>query len=55
VANAKTVTLEPQPNPVWPSHARCVEVTPQKDTVYTLTAEDASGNKTSQTVEVKVR
>jgi hypothetical protein len=55
VANAKTVTLEPQPNPVWPSHARCVEVTPNQDTVYTLTAEDASGNKTSQTVEVKVR
>jgi len=55
VANAKTVTLEPQPNPVWPSHARCVDVTPKKDTVYTLTAEDASGNKTSQTVEVKVR
>jgi len=55
VANAKTVTLEPQPNPVWPSHARCVEVAPKKDTVYTLTAEDAAGNKTSQTVEVKVR
>jgi hypothetical protein len=55
VANAKTVTLEPQPNPVWPSHARCVEVTPKKDTIYTLTAEDASGNKTLQTVEVKVR
>lgn len=55
VANAKTVTLEPQANPVWPSHARCVEVTPKKDTVYTLTAEDASGNKASQTVEVKVR
>src|SRR2546425_543805 len=42
VANAKTVTLEPQPNPVWPSHARCVDVTPKKDTVYTLTAKDAS-------------
>src|SRR6266852_42182 len=55
VANAKTVTLEPQPNPVWPSHARCVEVTPKKDTVYTLTADDAAGNKTSQTVEVRVR
>jgi hypothetical protein len=55
VANAKAVTLQPQPNPVWPSHARCVEVTPNKDTVYTLTAEDASGNQTSQTVEVKVR
>ena len=55
VANAKTVTLEPQSNPVWPSHARCVEVTPKQDTVYTLTAEDAAGNKASQTVEVKIR
>ena len=55
VANAKTVTLQPQENPVWPSHARCVEVAPKKDTVYTLTAEDAAGNKTSQTVEVKIR
>jgi type II secretory pathway pseudopilin PulG len=55
VANAKTVTLQPQSNPFWPSHARCVEVTPKKDTVYTLTAEDASGNKTSQQIEIKVR
>jgi hypothetical protein len=54
VANAKSVTLEPQPNPVWPSHARCVDVSPKKDTVYTLTVEDASGNKAKQTVEIKV-
>src|SRR5580658_6653104 len=30
VANAKTVKLEPQSEPVWPSGARCVEVTPEK-------------------------
>jgi hypothetical protein len=55
VANAKTVTLEPQSNPVWPSYSRCVDVSPKKDTVYTLTIQDAAGNTKSQTVEVKVR
>ncbi len=55
VANAKTVTLEPQSNPVWPSYARCVDVSPKKDTAYTLTVQDAAGNTKSQTVEVKVR
>jgi hypothetical protein len=55
VANAKTVTLEPQSNPVWPSYTRCVDVTPTKSTVYTLTIADAAGNKKTQTLEVKVR
>jgi hypothetical protein len=54
VANAKTVKLEPQSNPVWPSHSRCVEVAPTKTTTYTLTIVDAAGNTKSQTVEVKV-
>lgn len=54
VSNAKTVKLEPQSNPVWPSHSRCVEVTPTKTTIYTLTIMDAAGNTKSQTVEVKV-
>lgn len=54
VANAKTVKLEPQSNPVWPSYTRCVEVKPVKTTTYTLTIEDAAGNTKSQTVEVKV-
>ena len=55
VANAKTVKLEPQSNPVWPSYSRCVDVSPTKDTTYTLTIEDANGNSKTQTVEVKVR
>jgi hypothetical protein len=54
VANAKTVKLEPQSNPVWPSYSRCVEVAPSKTTTYTLTIMDAAGNTKSQTVEVKV-
>jgi hypothetical protein len=55
VSNAKSVRLEPQPNKVWPSYMRCVEVAPQKDTAYTLTAEDGRGNTKTATVVVKVR
>ena len=55
VANAKTVTLEPQSNPVWPSYSRCVDVTPTKTTIYTLTINDVVGHTKSQTLEVKVR
>jgi hypothetical protein len=55
VANAKTVKLEPQSNPVWPSYARCVDVTPTKSTTYTLTIADAAGHTKTQTLEVKVR
>ncbi len=55
VANAKTVKLEPQPNPVWPSYSRCVDVTPSKSTTYTLTIADAAGNTRTQSLEVKVR
>jgi hypothetical protein len=54
VANAKNVKLEPQPNPVWPSYARCVDVKPTKTTTYTLTIDDGAGNTKSQALEVKV-
>jgi hypothetical protein len=55
VANAKTVTLEPQPQPVWPSVAHCVDVSPNKSMTYTLTMADAAGKTQSQDVKVKVR
>ncbi len=55
VANAKTVKLEPQSNPVWPSYARCVNVAPAKTTAYTLTIADAGGNTRTQTLEVRVQ
>jgi hypothetical protein len=54
VANAKTVKLEPQSNPVWPSYSRCVDVNPTKSTTYTLTIADAAGNTRTQSLEVKV-
>jgi len=55
VANAKSVKLEPQSNPVWPSYSRCVDVTPTKSTTYTLTVADAAGNTRIQSLDVKVR
>jgi hypothetical protein len=54
VANAKSVKLEPQPNAVWPSYARCVSVSPAKSTTYTLTVSDASGNIKMQSLQVIV-
>jgi len=55
VSNAKSVTLQPQSNPVWPSYGRCVDVTPSKTTTYMLTATDAAGHSKSATVVVEVR
>jgi len=55
VANAKTVTLEPQSNPVWPSHNLCVDVKPTKSTTYTLTATGADGKTVSGQVTVAVK
>ena len=45
----------PQPNPVWPSYARCVDVKPAKTTTYTLTIDDGAGNTKTQALEVKVQ
>jgi hypothetical protein len=54
VSNTKSVTLEPQPNAVWPAFERCVSVSPKKTTTYTLTAMDAKGNTKTATAEVDV-
>ena len=43
VANAKTVTLDPPSGEVWPSHSRCLNISPRKTTTYTLTIQDAAG------------
>jgi hypothetical protein len=53
-SNAKTVRLEPPPRAVAPSLARCVTVSPERDTSYTLTIEDAHGNTKSQSLLVCV-
>ena len=54
VANAKTVSLDPPEAEVWPSHSRCVNLSPKKTTTYTLTIAGPTGQKASQSVELKV-
>lgn len=55
VANAKTVTLDPPVAAVWPSHSRCIDVSPKKTTVYKLSITGAAGDVVSQTVELRIR
>jgi hypothetical protein len=55
VANAKTVTLDPPAGAVWPSHSRCLNISPRKTTTYTLTIQDAAAKTVSQAVELTVR
>jgi hypothetical protein len=54
VANAKTVSLDPPVGEVWPSHSRCLSISPRKTTTYTLTIRDAAGRTVSETVELPV-
>jgi hypothetical protein len=55
VANAKTISIEPPPGPVWPSYSRCLDITPSKTTTYTLKIDGASGSSQSQSVTLKVQ
>jgi hypothetical protein len=55
VSNAKSVTLQPQSQPVWPAFIHCVQVSPNKTTTYTLTAEDAAGHTTTAQVTVSIQ
>jgi hypothetical protein len=55
VSNAKSVEIVPPAGPVWPSYSRCLDVSPAKDTTYTLTAEDAGGHTQTASVTLRVR
>jgi len=55
VSNTKEVRLDPPAGAVWPSSARCVYVSPKKNTTYTLTVLDAQGNTKTATATVQVR
>jgi hypothetical protein len=48
VLNAKTVRIEPPVDGVGPALNRCVEIVPQKETQYTLTAEGTDGKTVSE-------
>jgi hypothetical protein len=47
VLNAKSVEIQPAVDGVFPALNRCVSVTPERDTRYTLTAEGNDGQKVS--------
>jgi hypothetical protein len=55
VANAKNVRFEPVIDNVWPSLSRCVDVSPNTTTTYTLTADDGAGHSQTAHVTIQVR
>jgi len=55
VSNASTVTLDPPEADVWPSHSRCVDLSPRKTTAYTLSITGANGQTASQSITLEVR
>jgi hypothetical protein len=54
VANAISLTLEPHVEDTKPSYNHCLQVTPMKDTTYTLTAKDAKGHSVTESLTVHV-
>jgi hypothetical protein len=54
VVNAKTVTLDPPVDQMWPALTRCIEIKPRETTRYILTATDQTGHSLQQTVLVQV-
>ncbi len=55
VANAKSVRIEPAVEEIKPSLGRCLAVFPEKDTKYTLTAEDAQGHAETSSFVLPVK
>jgi hypothetical protein len=54
VLNARSLRIEPPVEGVSPALSRCVEVSPLKDTQYTLTAEGNDGGTVSESFVLKV-
>jgi hypothetical protein len=56
VANAQSVKIEPDTKrAMWPSLSRCVDISPEKTTTYTLTAQSAQGKTKTASLTIKVR
>jgi hypothetical protein len=55
VASAESVEIEPAVEGVSPALSRCVEIRPDRDTTYTLTARGAGGAAQTRSIELRVR
>jgi hypothetical protein len=55
VSNAKSVQIDPPVGDLWPSSNRCLGIFPKKDSTYTLTTQDKTGNRKTATATVVVR
>lgn len=55
VVNASNVAFNPLIDNVWPSRNRCVNVSPQKSTTYTLVADDGAGHADKAQVSLQVK
>jgi hypothetical protein len=55
VANAQSVKITPDIHrETWPSVNRCIDITPNKTTTYTLTADDGHGKTKTATLTIEV-
>jgi hypothetical protein len=54
VENAKSVSLKPEVEKLWPAFSRCFEVSPQRSTRYTLTAEGFGARSVTASFEIQV-
>ncbi len=55
VINASSVRMDPPVAGVYPTLSKCVEVRPEKDTRYMLTAKDAAGHSVSASLVLPVK
>ncbi len=55
VANAKAVRIDPPVDQLTPSMNRCLDVAPEQDTRYTLTAEGAGGPPVTESFVIRVK
>ena len=55
VVNARAVRIEPRVQRIAPSINRCIEVTPERDTRYTLIAEGNDGRTVSESLLISVK
>ena len=54
VENAKSVSLKPDVEKLGPAFSRCFDVTPQRSTRYTLTAEGFGARSVTASFEIQV-